>query len=155
MATHFTYNSAPSKLNKKELYEEYIKLVEHSKKNDFLVSCSSPMPRTQKNHYKAMEDMIKSQKNMIKVYEERKELSDSLLKDYDDKIEYLENKIADLEHERQYDHTDDDYEDLKEENEKLKNMLEEECSGWEHKYNVAQEEIELMKELIKLHEAAE
>ena len=123
MATHFTYNSAPSKLNKKELYEEYIKLVEHSKKNDFLVSCSSPMPRTQKNHYKAMEDMIKSQKNMIKVYEERKDISDSLLKDYDDKIEYLENKIADME-----------------------NMLEEECSGWEHKYNVAQEDLKKFKE---------
>jgi len=97
MATHYTYNSAPSKLNKKELFQEYIKLVEHSKKNDFLVSCNTPPTRTEKNKYTAMEDMIKAQKNMIKVYEERKEISDSLHKDYDDKIEYLENKIADLE----------------------------------------------------------
>ena len=39
MDTHYRYISAPSTLNKKELYEEYCKLVEHSKKNDFLLSC--------------------------------------------------------------------------------------------------------------------
>ena len=94
---HFIYNSAPSKLNKKELYEEYINLVEHSKKNDFIESCNSPPTRAKKNQYKAMKDMIRAQKRMIKIYEERKDVSDSLVKDYDDKIEYLENKIADME----------------------------------------------------------
>jgi len=94
---HFTYNSAPSKLNKKELYEEYINLVEHSKKNDFLVSCNSPPTRAKKNQYKAMKDMIRAQKRMIKLYEDKDEISASVIKDYDDKIEYLENKIADME----------------------------------------------------------
>jgi predicted nuclease with TOPRIM domain len=93
---HYTYCSAPSKLNKKELYQEYIKLVEHSKKNDFLVSCTKPT-RTQKQHIETQNDMIEKQKKMLKIYEEKDEISASVIKDYEEKVEYLENKIADLE----------------------------------------------------------
>lgn len=150
MTTHYTYNSAPSKLNKKELYQEYIKLVEHSKKNDFLYSCGTPT-RTQKQHIEAQNDMIEKQKKYIQLYEEKDEISASVIKDYEEQNAQLkmgekllqgikkamneelkkakkENKelkeeIEYIEEQRQYDHTDDDYEDLKLENEKLQEEL--------------------------------
>ena len=76
---HYSYCSAPSKLNKKQLYEEYIKLVEHSKKNDFIVSCSES--NTGRKHKEAMYNMIEKQKEVIKCAEERIEYYEGIVKD--------------------------------------------------------------------------
>jgi predicted phage tail protein len=90
--THYAYNNAPSKLTKAQLYQEYIKVVEHSKKNDFLLSCyedalDREQSRTTKNHIKAQKDMIKAQKHMIEQYEKIQQTQKDLIKDYEDKLQ--------------------------------------------------------------------
>ena len=69
MDTHYRYISAPSTLNKKELYEEYCKLVEHSKRNDFLLSCEEG--RTSKKLKESLKNMVEKQAEVIKCAEEQ------------------------------------------------------------------------------------
>lgn len=154
MDTHYRYISAPSTLNKKELYEEYCKLVEHSKRNDFLLSCEEG--KTSKKHKETLKNMVEKKDKLIEnLKEENKELIECVasLEDiqekYEKKIEDLENKIVDLE----------EYQELfykvREERDDIQIDLSDIIHKQTKNIERLEEEIKLKDELIKLHEGGE